>query len=132
MKKNLRYCLGIFLLSTVGCGYRQDVISRRSFPLLSTEERARIHDLSFPLHSELEKLLSTEKELVISYLTDLSQDALSEHYHTSMEYWGWEELSRIHAAESCFIFSKPSKICAVTVRPEARQMRVLIFVASKK
>jgi hypothetical protein len=130
----MKRVLGVLLMCLPGCAYRQEslVVDRERFPLFSAEERARIDDLSFPLQVEPEKLLSTENQLVLTYLTSLSQDALCDMYHTSMEYWGWEEDAVVRAPESCLLFSKPSKVCSVLMRPEGLQTRVTLFTSRKK
>ncbi len=103
-----RVVAGGLLLCLTGCTqFRSSRSVRRTqFPTLTEEERARIHDISFPLGVEPTKLLFTEKELVLSFKADLSQDKLNETYRKGMEYWGWERLGNVKAAESCMIFSK--------------------------
>ncbi len=123
-----------FLLT--GCGLRQGSFTRlykqASFPALTEEERARIHDISFPLEVEPTKLSFTESQMALAYMTDLSQEDLISLYRTGMEYWGWEELGVVTAAESSLMFSKPSKVCTIVLRPEGIQTRVLIFTTVKK
>ena len=132
-----RALVGILICCVLtGCGLRQGpfvgTYTQGSFPALTEEERARIHDISFPLEVEPTKLSFTESQMVLAYKTDLSQEKLISLYRTGMEYWGWEELGVVNADETCLIFSKPSKVCAITLRPEGAQTRVLIFSTLKK
>ena len=129
-----RVVAGSLLLCLTGCTqFRSSRSVRRTrFPTLTEEERARIHDISFPLGVEPTKLSFTEKQLVLSFKTELSQDKLNEIYRKGMEYWGWERLGNIKAAESCMTFSKPSKICMITFRNEGFSTRVVIFTTVKQ
>ena len=63
---------------------------------------------------------------------DRSQDKLNELYRKGMEYWGWERLCNIKAAETCMMFSKPSKICSITFRREGFYTRVVVFTTVKQ
>ena len=129
-----RVLAGGVLLCLTGCTQFRSFRSVRKAPFLqlTEEERARIHDISFPLGVEPTKLLFTEKELVLSFKADISQDKLNEKYRKDMEYWGWERLGNIKATESCMIFSKPSKICTITFRNEGLSTRVLVFTTVKQ
>lgn len=69
---------------------------------------------------------------MLSFKTDMSQENLNETYRKGMEYWGWERLGNIKSAESCMIFSKPSKICTITFRPEGYATRVVVFTTVKQ
>ncbi len=126
--------LGTTLLSLSGCikqGSFTGFYSQAPFPELSEEERARIHDISFPLGVEPTKLSITESQMVLAYKIDQSQEKLISLYRSGMEYWGWEELGVVEAAESSMMFSKPSKVCTITLRPEGSDTRVLIFTTVK-
>ncbi len=132
-----RALAGVLLCGVLtGCGVRQrpftGTYTRNSFPALTEEERARICDIAFPLEIEPTKLSFTESQMVLAYKTELSQEKLISLYRTGMEYWGWEELGMATAAETSLIFSKPSKVCAITLRPEGDCTRVLIFTTVKK
>ena len=125
----------LFLLAALpGCAYQgsfSGTYRKNSFPSLSSEERARIHDISFPLEVELTKVSFTEKQMVLAYKTDMTQEKLISLYRAGMEYWGWDELGIVRAAESSLVFSKPSKVCTIMLRPEGNQTRVLIFETDK-
>lgn len=124
---------GILLLLS-GCSPLKfsSAVRSSSFPSLSEEERARIHDISFPLEVEPTKLSFTEKQLVLSFKADLSQENLNEFYRKGMEYWGWDRLGDVLAVESCMVFSKPSKICVITFRKEGYGTRVLIYTTVRQ
>jgi hypothetical protein len=101
------------------------------FPYLSPEEQARLHDISFPLQVRPLRLLATEQQIVLSYRTELSQVELIAFYHPDMEYCGWEEIAVVQAAESALLYSKPSKLCSIYLRPEGAYTHVTLFVATK-
>lgn len=140
-----RVFLSSLLLLLTGCaGTKQVRLEQRPpecavLPCLTEEERARIHDISFPLQVQPTKLLLTESQMVLSFLSELSQGKLSAFYRTSMEYWGWKEFGAVLAQESCLIFVKPSKLCVITLRPVTRletddslQTKVLVFIAPRE
>ncbi len=136
LKNNTLYSffLAIVLLSLTGCSSHQfgrGTFGRTNSLALTQEERARIHDISFPLNVEPIKLLFTESQMVISFVTELSQTQLIKDYRAGMEYWGWHEIGRIAAQESCLIFIKPSKVCSIILRPEGLKIRVVLFSTIK-
>ena len=101
-------------------------------PLLTTEELAKLHDLPFPLKAQPVKLLLTDSQKVLAYRTELSQEEISDFYHANMEYCGWEELGIVSAAESCFTFAKPSKLCTIVLRSEGTLTSVTLFTTLKQ
>ncbi len=127
-----RVVMGGLLLCLPGCARFQSSRTRYKVPVVTEEERARIHDITIPLGIEPTKLSFTEKQLVLSYTIALSQDKLNEVYRKGMEYWGWERLGTVCAAESCMIFSKPSKVCSVVFRKEGPLTRVVIFTTVRQ
>lgn len=124
--------LTIFLVSLTACSLRQPSGWRRTASVLTHEERSRIHDLTFPLNVQPTKLLFNERQMVLSFTTELTQAQLIKDYRAGMEYWGWDEVGSVAASESCLIFIKPSKVCAVMIRPEGSERRVMIFSTIKK
>jgi hypothetical protein len=135
--------MGTLLACVSGCGSYQKATSHSvpllnsladtfEAPLLTTEELAKLHDLPFPLKAQPTKLLLTDTQKVLAYRTDLSQQELSDFYHANMEYCGWEELGIVRAPESCFTFSKPSKLCTIVLRSEGTITSVTLFSTLKE
>ncbi len=134
--------MGTLLVCLSGCGGRQELslssvimtpaVQVEEFPNLTPEELARLHDMSFPLNVQPKKLLFTETQMVLTYTTELSQEELRVFYHTSMDYWGWEELGIVMAPESCLMFAKPSKLCTIVLRSEGTQTSVTLFTTLKQ
>jgi hypothetical protein len=134
--------IGIVFVCLSGCGLRQEssmhtvttvpVVQGAEFPVLTQEELARLHDLSFPLRVEPRNLLMTDAQMVFSYTTELSEDELITFYHAQMDYLGWEEQAVVKAPESCLMFTKPSKLCTITLRSDGALRRVTLFITLKQ
>lgn len=123
------------LLSAVGCStYKSSnlILARTALPELTREEQARIHDIPFPSQIKPIKILFSQTQIVLYYLTTSSHAELIEFFKGGMDYWGWELQGNIVAQESCIMFTKPSKICVITFRPEDEMTRVTLFSTSKK
>lgn len=133
--------MGTLLVCLTGCAGQQEPVPHivttvgssqaEEYPKVTQEELARLHDLSFPLHAEPYKLLSVDNQMIFAYATDHSHDELVAFYHAQMDYCGWEEISLLRGPESCLVFSKPSKLCTITLRSEGAKIRVTIFIAGK-
>ena len=128
-------CVVLLLLTAVGCATHQgshNTVVRSSIPELSTEELAKIHDIPFPSQVKPMRLLLSDTQLVLTYVSSLSISEVLDFFTSGMEYWGWETLGSVTALESCLIFSKPTKICAITLRKEEQMTRVTLFTSVKK
>jgi hypothetical protein len=108
------------------------IVVSTAHPELTTEEQAKIQDIPFPSQIKPQKLLFTQSQIAFSYETSLSREELVEFFGTGMDYWGWEQLGTIEAAESCLLFSKPSKLCAILLRDEDQMRWVTFFITHKK
>lgn len=119
----------------VGCGTQRishSIVIRSSVPELSAEEQAKIHDIPFPSQVKPMKLLLSDNQMVLSYFSRLSINELVDFFTARMDYWGWELVSAVEAVESCLLFSKPTKVCTITMRNEEQMTRVTLFSSIKK
>jgi hypothetical protein len=120
------------LIMLVGCGPKRPAQPIKSVhPVLTDEERARLHDVPFPLSCSIHKLSLEAQQSIVSLRTTLSCTELIDFYRAHMDLAGWQEEGLIEADETCMIFRKPSKDCIITLRMQEGQMCVVIFVKKK-
>jgi hypothetical protein len=151
-------CLMMLCLVLPGCAKQQEVVvapqqqalplsvavpveppkPTPSYPLLSSEEKAGLLDIPFPLTVVPWKIPSKNTAiLIIKYHINSSFSELCDFYRAQMDYWGWEEKNLFLADESCFVFEKPSRQCIVIMRPllgipSVSEWEVTLFYGSKK
>ncbi len=123
----------LLLCSLSGCVKKTVVVSSSSqedTSILTAEERARLHDLSFPLAVEPRKVCFEEGKMVLSFETEQSKAEIINFYRTDMECLGWKRDFIIEAESSCLLFVKPSKVCIITITSE-RNRKVTLYYGPK-
>ncbi|MBA3752235.1 hypothetical protein H0X06_05610 [Candidatus Dependentiae bacterium] len=130
------------LLSLTGCGtykvipkkivHEVELRPEETVEFLIDEEKARLHDISFPIGVRPYKIALTECQAIIGYSSTDSLENLVQYYTSDMEYWGWEKQSSFLGYEGCIIFRKPSKECVITFRHESNSIKVIIFIGQKE
>ena len=124
-----RLLLVIGLLSLSGCIRRGVVITPPVIkPVVTAEERARLHDVSFPLGVDPCKIRFDE-QVVLTYNSPQSLNELIVFYKRDMECLGWKERLVIEADESMLLFEKPSKMCVIVLR---KGSEVTLWISPKK
>ena len=129
--------LGIGIgLCLAGCARQETPIRPLSEPLVlvTEEERARLHDIAFPLEVQPTRVPAQSGQ-IFSYSSKQSIIDLFDFYRADMEYLGWDAVAAFKAAaECCIVFEKPAKRCIITIRPgeTSHQAHVVIFIAPKK
>ena len=69
--------------------------------MLTEEERARLHDIPFPLSSTVHKLSLEAHQAIVTLSTIQSRIELIDFFKAHMDYAGWREGSLIEAEETC-------------------------------
>lgn len=90
-------------------------------------EEARLFDVPLPMGSRLvtaprqNENLTDDAQTVTSWHSGSNVSETAEFYHRQMEQAGWLEVEHIVGSEHLFIFSKPDRMCVVTIRSRDRQ-----------
>ncbi len=131
------FCTTLLLFLT-SCAPKQAVSiqsrKRETTQILTDEERARLHDIAFPVDVRPEKLASQAGQGILTYISKSSVKELFDFYRADMDYIGWDLVAAFKAEESCLIFEKPTKRCIVTIRPDEIRAptRVVLFIGPRK
>ena len=96
------------------------------------EQEARLIDISIPIEAEPIFLYQEEKSLdenpcMLSYVVSLSVSELVAFYRHEMDWHGWCEKGGCEGGEYLLVFSKPSKWCVISLRPEKNQKTLLVI-----
>lgn len=82
--------------------------------------QAKLSDVSLPLSIELvfasQPTPGLSEQMVLGYKTIQKVDQIVDFFMTEMEMFGWHVLKSFKNNESLFIFKKPQKMCAISVR----------------
>lgn len=95
---------------------------------LSQEEKARLHDVSFPITVEPYVITSSEGCSIVGYYSSEPLEKLLEYHAADMEYWGWEKGMLCRGDEACISFRKPSKECVITFRVGPQRVQATLFI----
>jgi len=101
-------------------------------------DEAKWFDIPVPLQavSQGDCLDDQDDRLFVRYSVFLDRQAIVDFYEREMERLGWQhEMESINDQESLLIFSKPTKICAVSLRSSSdtrRGLAMVITVGPKK
>ena len=113
----------------------ESAFSARICSRIIREQEAKMVDIPFPLGAvPLENVsVYTQDESVIGYQCSASNEDLREFYTLEMEREGWCNLMSIASSESMLVFSKPYRLCVISLREseQSQECRVFIFVGKK-
>ncbi len=71
-------------------------------------------------------------EVMLAYDSQLSLSDIKDFYKQEMERLGWCNIATYEQSESLFLFKKPDRLCAVSVRPYQHQNKAAIIIFSGK
>lgn len=121
-----------------GCSAGSKLASRRAQERIATAiplDEARLSDISIPIGVTLQGVPLQEDvrgALVVSYMTGLSHQVVSDFYQQDMERLGWRRVARfVIEDELLMIYEKPHKVAVVSMRPSDKSFLVTIYTSSK-
>lgn len=100
-----------------------------------THIEAKLHDVPVLVNAELMQNISQTASLsestIISYESKIHLDDAFLFYQEQMERLGWKQTAAFKGAESLLNFEKPQKYCSISLRPNKKLIRVIIFIGQK-
>jgi hypothetical protein len=136
-------CL-IFLLPTCASTKNNAIRSekhalqkRNRVPIDSIQEQeAKLVDLPIPLNALPNPRFFTHEEIHSSHamlgyvLHAISSNDVAEFYIHEMERLGWQQIMHFEGVEQQFIFSKPGKVCVISIRQGHKKVELVVVVSS--
>jgi len=106
-------------------------------PIHSIEEQeAKLVDIPLPIDiSPISQYFSDNTSLqnshgmMLGYTSNLTSNAVATFYMHEMERLGWQQLVNVDTVEQLLIFSKPHKMCAISIRSVRKGVALIILVA---
>lgn len=136
--KQIRFYILLFpffgILFFAGCTKQRKVVNTAQlWDQMHIE--ARLYDVPVLINAALMQNISTTAQTsgstIISYESTIPLNDAILFYQEQMERLGWKQTATFCGAESLLNFEKPRKYCSISLRPNKRLTRVIIFIGQK-
>jgi hypothetical protein len=93
--------------------------------------QAKLYDIPFPLSLDLvfasqPTAEQQAQQIVLGYKTTLNLNQIAQFYAIEMELLGWKLTKAFKDSEYLFIFKKPQKTCAISMRVQTNKKNAVI------
>ncbi|MEX0940033.1 MAG: hypothetical protein WDZ41_01605 [Candidatus Babeliales bacterium] len=119
----------IFLIILSSCVPQNNIFLKKED--IWSECEARIYDIPILIDAMPEKIEEKDSGVFISYKATLSLQDIVHFYEDEMERLGWQLFASFEQFEQLLIFEKPSKIAAISIRPDKNKFLVVLSVTPK-
>lgn len=120
--------LSMFILITLPACKRV-CIEHEMHEFTGVEQEARLFDI--PLLIDAQPVFDQNTRNSFHYTSKLNYEKIVQFYREEMDRFGWHVCSEFDGVEKLFVFDKPLKQTAISLRPGNGGTDVFIFVTQK-
>ncbi|MCX5922278.1 MAG: hypothetical protein NTX86_03045 [Candidatus Dependentiae bacterium] len=106
---------------------------------LPVYREAKLDDIPIPLSAFLQsydpkKSSTLVDSIMLTYTVFLSRNDIMLFYDREMERLGWQKLAFVNDEEALLLFSKPTKVCSISLRSNSDERKgiIMVIITGKK